>query len=148
MGLAFIFIPSNVLSYVNIPREKNNQISSMVNFVRNIGGSIGIALVSTYVTRRTQQWQSYLSANTQNGSPQFRAMVDGIAATLRHHGVSSVMATQQAYGRIELMLRQQAASLAYRDMISTMAIAVICLVPLVFIMKRPPAAHGDLPPAH
>ncbi len=148
MGLAFIFIPSNVLSYVNIPREKNNQISSMINFVRNIGGSIGIAMVSTYVTRRTQQWQSYLSANTQNGNPQFRAMADGIAATLRHHGVSSVMATQQAYGRIELMLRQQAASLAYRDMISTMAIAVICLVPLVFIMKRPPVAHGDLPPAH
>ena len=47
MGLAFIFIPSNVLSYVDIPREKNNQISSMINFVRNIGGSIGIALVST-----------------------------------------------------------------------------------------------------
>ena len=47
-GLAFIFIPSNVLSYVGMPREKNNQVSSMMNFVRNIGGSIGIALVGTY----------------------------------------------------------------------------------------------------
>ena len=50
-GLAFIFIPSNVLCYAGIPREKNNQVSSMMNFVRNIGGSIGIALVSTMVTR-------------------------------------------------------------------------------------------------
>ena len=46
-GLAFIFIPSNVLCYEGIPREKNNQVSSMMNFVRNIGGSVGIALVST-----------------------------------------------------------------------------------------------------
>ena len=46
LGLAFIFIPSNTLSYVGVPREKNNQISSMISFVRNIGGSIGIALIS------------------------------------------------------------------------------------------------------
>ena len=69
MGLAFIFIPSNVLSYVNIPREANNQVSSMINFVRNIGGSIGIALVSTYITRTTQVRQSYLSANMRNTNP-------------------------------------------------------------------------------
>ena len=148
MGLAFIFIPSNVLSYVNIPREKNNQISSMINFVRNIGGSVGIALVSTFVTRTTQQRQSYLSANTQNGNPQFRQMADGIAATLRSHGVSPTAAMHQAYARIAVLMQQQAASLAYTDMISTMAIAVICLVPLVFLMKRPPASQGELPPAH
>ncbi len=60
-GLAFIFIPSNVLSYQGVPREKNNQVSSMMNFVRNIGGSIGIALVSTFVTRTTQTRQAYMS---------------------------------------------------------------------------------------
>jgi len=45
VGLAFIFVPQNVLAYVGVPREKNNQISSMNSFVRNIGGSIGIALI-------------------------------------------------------------------------------------------------------
>ncbi|HTW24264.1 MAG TPA: DHA2 family efflux MFS transporter permease subunit, partial [Candidatus Baltobacteraceae bacterium] len=66
-GLAFIFIPANVLCYAGIPREKNNQVSSMMNFVRNIGGSIGIAVVSTMVTRETQARQTYLSARMQNG---------------------------------------------------------------------------------
>ena len=64
-GLAFIFIPSNVLCYAGIPREKSNQVASMMNFVRNIGGSIGIAMVSTLVTRATQRRQVYLSANMQ-----------------------------------------------------------------------------------
>ena len=71
MGLAFIFIPSNVLSYVDIPRENNNQVSSMVNFVRNIGGSVGIALISTYITRTTQVRQNYLSANMRDTNPKF-----------------------------------------------------------------------------
>ncbi len=147
-GLAFIFIPSNVLSYVGVPREKSNQISSMINFVRNIGGGIGIALVGTYVTRETQTRRTYLSANAQDGNSAFRQMVQGLAGTLQSHGVSPAGAMHQAYARIDLLIQQQAASLAYTDMISTMAIAVVCLVPLVFIMKRPPATHAPPPPAH
>jgi DHA2 family multidrug resistance protein len=148
LGLAFIFIPSNVLSYVGIPREKNNQISSMINFVRNIGGSVGIALVSTFVTRRTQQRQSYLAANMWNGNPQFIHMIDGMTATLRKNGVNPVLALHQAYQRVFLLMQQQAATLAYKDVISTLAVLVACLVPLTFIMKRPPAAQRQAPPPH
>jgi DHA2 family multidrug resistance protein len=148
-GLAFIFIPSNVLCYAGIPREKNNQISSMMNFVRNIGGSIGIAVVSTMVTRSTQRRQVYLSANMQNGNPHFRAMVDGISATLRGEGVNAVLATRQAYIRIAMMMEQQASALAFRDVVSILAVVVICLVPVAFIMRRPPkATSGEAPPPH
>src|ERR1700682_6846292 len=55
LGLAFIFVPQNVLAYVGIPREKNNQISSMNSFMRNVGGSIGIALISTSIAHIAQQ---------------------------------------------------------------------------------------------
>jgi MFS transporter, DHA2 family, multidrug resistance protein len=148
-GLAFIFIPSNVLCYAGIPREKNNQVSSMMNFVRNIGGSIGIAVVSTMVTRTTQTRQVYLSANMQNGNPRFRAMVEGMSATLRSEGVSAVQASHQAYIRIAMMMEQQASALAFRDVVSILAIVVICLVPVAFIMKRPPKATlGEAPPPH
>ena len=61
-GLAFIFLPSNTLAYVGIPREQNNQVSGMNAFVRNIGGSIGIALLTTMLTRFSQQNQSTLVA--------------------------------------------------------------------------------------
>jgi DHA2 family multidrug resistance protein len=148
-GLAFIFIPSNVLCYTGIPREKNNQISSMMNFVRNIGGSIGIAVVSTMVTRSTQTRQVYLAANMQNGNPRFRSMVEGISASLRSEGISAVQATHQAYGRIAMMMQQQASALAFRDVVSILAVIVMCLVPVAFIMRRPAkAAPGDAPPPH
>jgi MFS transporter, DHA2 family, multidrug resistance protein len=147
MGLAFIFIPSNVLSYVNIPRESNNQVSSMINFVRNIGGSVGIALVSTYITRTAQVRQYYLSANLRNDNPKFQQTVDGMVSTLRTHGLSAGQALHQAYARMFLMVQQQATSLAYKDAVSALAILVACLVPLTFIMKKPPA-HSAAPPLH
>jgi DHA2 family multidrug resistance protein len=147
-GLAFIFIPSNVLCFAGVPRVKNNQVSSMMNFVRNIGGSIGIALVSTLVTRGTQRRQSYLAANMQNGNPRFREMVEGLSATLHSQGVSAAQATHQAYARISLMMQQQAAALAFKDVVSVLALVVACLIPLAFIMKKPSAVQSDAPPPH
>jgi MFS transporter, DHA2 family, multidrug resistance protein len=147
MGLAFIFIPSNVLSYVNIPREANNQVSSMINFVRNIGGSVGIAIISTFITRTTQVRQSYLSANLRDDNPKFHQTLNGISGALQNHGIAPSTAMHQAYGRVFLMVQQQATSLAYKDVVSLMAVLVACLIPLTFIMKRPPA-HTAAPPAH
>lgn len=147
-GLAFIFIPSNVLSYQGVPREKNNQVSSMMNFVRNIGGSIGIALVGTIVTRTTQIRQSNLSAKMQDGNPMFRAMFGGISATLRSHGLSPAQASRQAYGRLAMLLQQQASALAYKDVVAILALIVACLIPLAFVMQKPATRPGDLPPAH
>jgi MFS transporter, DHA2 family, multidrug resistance protein len=147
-GLAFIFIPSNVLCYAGIPREKSNQIASMMNFVRNIGGSIGIAVVSTLVTRASQRRQVYLAANMSNGNPRFRGMVDGMAATLRSQGIAAADAMHQAYARMDVMMQQQAAALGYMDVILMLSIVVACLVPLAFVMQKPSDAVKDAPPPH
>ena len=77
-GLAFIFLPSNTLAYVGIPREQNNQVSGMNAFVRNIGGSIGIALLTTMLTRFSQQNQSALVAHAYAGQ-------SGIRQSVRRH---------------------------------------------------------------
>ncbi len=148
-GLAFIFIPSNVLCYDGVPREKYNQVSSMMNFVRNIGGSVGIALVSTMVVRSTQRRQNYMAARMQNGNPMFRQMVEGMAATLRSQGVSAAQATHQAYGRVAMLMQQQASALAFKDVVAVLALLVACLIPLAFVMKKPPRASGAAaPPPH
>jgi MFS transporter, DHA2 family, multidrug resistance protein len=147
-GLAFIFVPSNVLSYVDIPRDKNNQISSMISFIRNIGGSIGIALISTFITRAAQQRQTYLSGNMNASNPRYRQMVDGLTATLHSQGLSMADAAHQAHGRVAALLQQQATTLAYGDVVSVMAVVVGLLAPLAFIMKRPPKHAAEAPPMH
>jgi DHA2 family multidrug resistance protein len=137
-GLAFIFLPSNTLAYVGIPREQNNQVSGMNAFVRNIGGSIGIALLSTMLTRVSQQNQNTLVSHAQTGNAAFQTLVNGISKSLQNSGVDAAAATQQAYARVMALLQGQATTLAYVQVISLMAIVVGCLIPFPMIMRRPP----------
>jgi DHA2 family multidrug resistance protein len=148
LGLAFIFVPQNVLSYVGVPREKNNQISAMNSFVRNVGGSIGIALISTSISRIGQQRRGTLTAHTAPGSPAFDGMMGGLTETLKKQGASGPDATHQAYGMISYMIDRQATTLAYVEVISVMAVIVICLVPFLLIMKRNKAPAGEQPAMH
>jgi DHA2 family multidrug resistance protein len=147
-GLAFIFLPSNTLAYVGIPREQNNQVSGMNAFVRNIGGSIGIALLSTMLTRVSQQNQNTLVRHAHTGNAAFENMVNGISQTLQNAGVEATVATQQAYARVMAMLQGQATTLAYVQVITLMAIIVGCLIPLPMIMRRPPKGKPASEPAH
>jgi MFS transporter, DHA2 family, multidrug resistance protein len=147
-GLAFIFIPSNVLCYIGIPMEQNNQVSSMMNFVRNIGGSIGIALVGTAVTRTTQTRQNFMAAHLNGGSPVYRQALAGMEALLRSRGMSAVAAARAAYLQIALMMEQQAAAVAFKDVVAVLAVVVACLIPLSFIMQKPPPGETRRPAAH
>ena len=62
---------------VGVPREKSNQISSMINFIRNIGGSIGIALIGAFITRATQQRESCMAGHLNHGNLCVRNMMEG-----------------------------------------------------------------------
>jgi DHA2 family multidrug resistance protein len=135
MGLAFIFIPSNTLAYVGIPRTKNNQVSGMNAFIRNIGGSIGIAVISTFLTRLAQVHQNYMVAHAHPGNPAFDAMMKDVPA-------------RQGYAHIYRTIQGQASNLAYVDIVSIMAVVVCCLIPLVFLMRRGAPPAGGAPPAH
>jgi DHA2 family multidrug resistance protein len=148
LGLAFIFVPQNVLAYVGVPREKNNQISSMNSFVRNVGGSIGIALIATSISRIGQQRRQFLVAHATPGTPAYDNMVGGLSQTLQNQGASGTDATRQAYGMISGMIDRQATTLAYVEVISLLAIIVICLIPFLLIMKRAKPAVGEQTVVH
>ena len=146
IGLPFIFLPSNTLAYVGIPREKGNQIASMNSFVRNIGGSIGIAVISASITRRVATHQNYLVAHAVPGNGAFDRMASGMEQTLRNQGAP--YPTQQAYGRISGLIAGQATTLAYIDVISFLSVMVFCLIPFVLIMRRPKPAQASRAAAH
>jgi DHA2 family multidrug resistance protein len=147
-GLAFIFIPQNVLSYVGVPPEKNNQISSMNSFVRNIGGSIGIALISASISRVGTKHRAYLVGQTTPGSPAYEAMRQGLTQTLQNQGLNAADATHKSYALISGMISNQATVMAYVDVISVLALMVICLVPLVLVMQKPRLGKSDHVAAH
>jgi DHA2 family multidrug resistance protein len=137
IGLPFIFIPISTLNYVGVPREKSNQISSLSNFARNMGGSAGTALLTTYLARAAQVQQTNLAGNLSASSSAVSAQIHRFAAaTHTSFAAARGLAIAQIYGQ----MGRQAAMLAYRNAFAILAFTVACLSPLVWIMRLPPKA--------
>ena len=137
-GLAFVFIPINTLAYIGIPQHKSNQVAGINNLMRNIGGSIGISLLSTFLLRLGQRHQVYLAAHTSASDPVFTRRAAALAETFRSQGIPPDQAMARAYAMIGRVIGGQASTLAYIDIISIMALVLLALAPFAFLMKRPP----------
>jgi DHA2 family multidrug resistance protein len=141
-GLAFLFIPIQTVSYIGMPREKSNSISGITNLARNIGGSVGISFVTTYLARRSQYHQSFLAEHMGNANPAFRGAVAGTTGTLIQHGATASSATHQAYGLLYNTMFRQATFLAYLDTFWILGVGAAILVPCVFLMKKARATEA------
>jgi DHA2 family multidrug resistance protein len=147
MALPFIFIPISTLNYVGVPAEKSNQISSLSNFARNIGGSAGTALLTTFIARTSQTHLQALSANVVPGTVAFRFYTDRIQQLLVTGGMSSAQAMQAAVGRAYFQMQLQAAMLSYQNAFVVLSALLFCLVPLPFLMRLPKKREKPSPEA-
>jgi MFS transporter, DHA2 family, multidrug resistance protein len=143
-GLAFLFIPISTISYSSVPPERNNNASALTNLSRNLGGSIGIALLTTLLTRRAQTHQNMLVEHISRYDPQYLALAHSLQMRMLEAGGTAAEALRKAQAVIATMIDQQAQLLAYIDDFQLLAVVFICLVPIVFIVKRPrvPGAPG------
>jgi DHA2 family multidrug resistance protein len=146
IGLPLVFIPISTLNYVGVPRSKSNQISSLSNFARNLGGSAGTALLTTFLARTAQTHQTQLAANAVPGSLPYEHYIGSIAAMLRNQGISAAQATQMAVGYAYQQMLRQATMLSYKNAFAVLAGTILCLVPLPFLMRLPTKAAAAPPP--
>ena len=148
-GLAFLFVPINTLSYTDIPRGKNNDVSGLTNLARNIGGSVGTSFFVTTLARRSQFHQDRLRTHMSSISTIFRDRVEALANMLTHVGgktSSMAQAREMAQGNLYQQLIRQSTVLAYLDVIAVLSVGSACMIPLVFFMKkRASAAKGEIP---
>ena len=136
IGMAFLFVPINTAAYAFLPREKNNAASGLMNLARNMGGSVGISVVTTMLDRRTQIHQTNLSRNLSQSNPVLQGMMQGAARAMQAHGASASGATQRAYALIQATVQQQATMLAYIDCFWFLGVAILLMIPAVFLMKK------------
>src|SRR5690349_12143767 len=78
VGLGFLFVPITLAAYVGIAPEKNNAVAGMVNFMRNMGSSVGTSLVTTLIARRSQFHQLRLVEHARIDNPNFANRVQGL----------------------------------------------------------------------
>ncbi|MFZ3339898.1 MAG: DHA2 family efflux MFS transporter permease subunit [Terriglobales bacterium] len=136
IGLGFLFVPITLAAYIGIAPEKNNSVAGIINFMRNMGSSVGTSLVTTLIARRSQFHQARLVENARVDNPNFMNSANGLAQHFAAAGVGRHEAQITAYASIYQGLQAQAASLAYIDTFKVLAVAAGIMFFLAFLLKK------------
>jgi DHA2 family multidrug resistance protein len=147
IGLPLVFIPISTLNYVGVPTTKMNQISSLSNFARNLGGSAGTALLTTFLARTAQTHQQQLAAHTGPGSIGYQRYIAAVSSAARAGGMNALQAHQTAVAYAYQQMVRQASMLSYKNAFGYLATVILCLTPLPFIMRLPPKRQQPPPEA-
>jgi MFS transporter, DHA2 family, multidrug resistance protein len=139
-SLPFLFLPINQMAFRDVPREKTNNASALINLARNFGGSIGIAFASTLLTRRAQFHQSRIVEQLQGLNPAYPDFTHQIGGAI---GASPDAATTLA--SIYQGAQQQAALLSYLDDFKVLGILFLALIPLLLLVKAGKGGGGPAP---
>ncbi len=140
MGL--LFVPLTTITNDSIPKQEIGNATSLFNLMRNIGASIGIAMVTTLVARHAQMHTNVLGAHVTNFDTAARNSLDAMKNALIAGGMDPPTATRQAYTGMFGMVQRHAAMLSYVDAFFLLSVMFIAMLPLVLIMKRPGHAVG------
>ena len=89
IAIAFLFVPINTVTYTGVKPEQNNQVSGLINLMRNIGASTGISLTGAMITERGQFHQAELAQRATSYSPHLQAAIQNLAAQLGSAGLST-----------------------------------------------------------
>jgi len=135
-GMAFLFVPINVMAFYFVPKEKINNATGIINLARNIGGSVGIAGVVTMLARRAQFHQAVLVSHMTPLDSAYQALLSGAKQMLVAQGSDPVQAAHQAQGLAYGLLMRQASMLAFLDDFWLMAVATLGMIPFMFLMKK------------
>ncbi len=141
-GLGFLFVPINMTSYIGMPQEKSNNVAGLVNFMRNIGSSVGTSMVTTLIARRSQVHQNYLVSNLTPGHSGYTGTTAALASRLGASGANGTRALQQSVALLYRSMIVQATTLAYIDTFLVLAgLAAVMFVLSFALRKNQPGAR-------
>ena len=134
LPIPFCFISITNAAYVGLPKEESNQVSGLINFARNIGGSVLIALTNAQVTSRAMWHQQHLQAAMQPGSLGFQQHLKALGGFLGGN-FGGPNGAGAALGAIYMQLNQQAQMQGYQDVYMELSWASVVLIALAFLLS-------------
>jgi len=143
-GMGFLFVPITLAAYIGVAPEKNNAVSGMVNFMRNIGSSVGTSIVTTLLARRAQFHQQVLTGHIRDGNPRFQVAIDNLSRHLAQAGLDQHGARMAAYAKIYQNIQNQANASAYIDTFMALAVGSGIMFFLSFILRKNDPGGGHV----
>ncbi len=145
-GIPFLFVPLSNAAYVGLPANKTGQAAAMLNMSRNLGGTLGISLVQTFLAQREQFHQARLVGGLNGLNPAYQAGLARITQALIGRGFSPANARGGALAKLYQEVQRQAAVLSYVEVFWLLAVIVACAAPVVFLLRTNPSGPAAAAP--
>jgi DHA2 family multidrug resistance protein len=143
--IPFCFISITNAAYVGLPREASNQVSGIINFVRNVGGSIFIAITGAIVTNRTMFHEARLQNSMQPGNSAYVQQMQGLTGffgSMPGAGTHGPDAANMARATIYDQLNQQASAMGYQDIYRMLCWMAVVMIGVAFLLSKNKPGEG------
>ena len=137
-GISFslLMVPLTVVTMDRIKQEAIGNAASLFNLMRNLGGSIGIAVTQTLLDRFRQGQVNILGSHVSAYSPGTRMTLEGLRRMYQAHGSDPTTAAHQANAAVWGMVQRQAAMISYLDIFRLLTLIFLLVIPFLFLLKK------------
>jgi DHA2 family multidrug resistance protein len=136
LAMGLIFIPLTTISLANLNGAEIPQGTALSNMVRQLGGSIGIAVITTYISTDTYKHYAALNDNVNAIQPETLDRVKMLTGAFVSKGYDLASATKGAYSIIARSIYSQATFLTYKDLFIYLGFFFLLLIPLLIMFKE------------
>jgi len=147
MALGLLFVPLTTITMDPIPQDQMGNATSLFNLMRNLGGSMGIALSTTMLARGQQALTQRMVSHLSPYDPQAAAMLERLTAGFMAAGSDLASATRQAQAALFGLVSRQASMASFIQVFRLLGVIFLLMLPLVLVM-RGPRGRGAAAAAH
>ena len=147
IAISFIFVPLTTTTMSQLSQRQMGNATGVFNLMRNTGGSIGIALMTTLLARGAQAHQALMVGHLTPMDPAFNLRLAAAQQAFARH-TDAVTAKEQAYNAIYSTLDHQAHLWAFVDNFRLFGLLALCCLPLIFLFKRVQRAPARVMKVH
>jgi MFS transporter, DHA2 family, multidrug resistance protein len=148
VGLGLIFVPLTNLALADLPMSKIPNGTGLFNLMRQLGGSVGIAISATLLQRFETMNRAELITNITQYNPIVRGRLDAIVANLSAQGTPAALLQSKALAILDLQVTRQAFMLSFEHLFLLFGAAFVVSLPLLLLMHRSKGLPGAGAAAH
>jgi DHA2 family multidrug resistance protein len=135
-GLGFVSTPITIASFATLSGRQVASGAALLNLIRQLGGSFGIAILGSYVITQTQVHRVDLVSNLLSGNVEFQQRVAMQAAGLQQKGMSAASSHMASLALVGHEVQRQASTMAYNDAYLLVGLTLAVVFPAVFLFKN------------
>ena len=145
VGQMLCMFPLNQASMAAVTREQSGDAAGIYNMARNLGGSVGLAVIGTFIDRRNSLHASRLGETLDANSPLVQGRIAASAAGHFAQMGDAMLAHLQALKEVALQIQQQASVMTFSETFYVLGVALLLCIPLALLLKTPRAGHAPPP---